>query len=54
MSWAVVYTKKNNTNNRTYLEIYTYSEERAKALAKEYNEHSTDREYTVKYCETLY
>jgi hypothetical protein len=54
MSWAVVYTKKNSTDKDTYLEKYAYSKENAEKLVEEYNKRSTDKEYRVKYCETLY
>ena len=53
MSWAVVFTKKNDTKKEDYLEIFTYSKERAEELAKKYNANTTDKEYRATLCETF-
>ena len=54
MRWAVVYTKKNDPKKEEYLEIYTYSKERANEIANKYNKETTDKEYKATRCEALY
>jgi len=53
MSWAVVYTEKNDVNKKEYLEIFAYSKENAIELANKYNKNATDKEYRIEYCETF-
>jgi len=53
MSWAVVYTKKNDPEKTEYLELFTYSKERAEKLAQDFNSKIVDKNYEAKLCETF-